>query len=51
VRPGTGVMILKIFRLKKMATKLAFLTRNKAKLGKNLTITLFFVKNDVFAEN
>jgi hypothetical protein len=44
----TDVMILKIFSLKKMA----FLTQNKAKLGKIMIITLVFEKNAIFfAEN
>jgi hypothetical protein len=30
-RPGTDVMILKIFLPKNLAKKLAFLTKNKAK--------------------
>jgi hypothetical protein len=50
---GTDVMIFKIFSPKNSAKKLAFLTRNKAKLCKNLIITMFvFEKNAVFfAEN
>jgi hypothetical protein len=45
-------MILKIFSLKKSAQKLAFLTQNKAKLGKNLSTTFVFEKNAIFfAEN
>jgi hypothetical protein len=45
-------MILKIFSPKKLAEKLAFLTRNKAKLCKKLIITLVFEKNaNFFAEN
>jgi hypothetical protein len=45
-------MILKIFLLKNSATKLAFLTQNKAKLCKNLIITLVFEKNgNFFAKN
>jgi hypothetical protein len=44
----TDVMILKIFSPKKSAKKLAFLTQNKAKLCKNLIITLFFEKNANF---
>jgi hypothetical protein len=43
--PGTNVMIFKIFLLKKSAKKLAFLPENKAKLFKNLIITMVFVKN------
>jgi hypothetical protein len=45
--------IFKIFSPKNSAKKLAFLTRNKAKLCKNLIITMFvFEKNAVFfAEN
>jgi hypothetical protein len=46
--PGTDVMILKIFSPKKSAKKLAFLTQNKAKLCKNLSITLVFEKNAKF---
>jgi hypothetical protein len=41
---GTDVMILKIFSPKISATKMAFLTQNKAKLCKNLIITLVFEK-------
>jgi hypothetical protein len=37
---GTDVMIFKIYSRKKMAKKMAFLTQNKAKLSKNLIITL-----------
>jgi hypothetical protein len=45
-------MIFKIFSPKISAKKLAFLTQNKAKLCKNLIITLFFDKNaNFFAEN
>jgi hypothetical protein len=45
-------MILKIFSPKNSAKKLAFLTQNKAKLCKNLIITLIFEKNaNFFAEN
>jgi predicted dinucleotide-binding enzyme len=45
-------MILKIFSPKISAKKLAFLTRNKAKLCKILIITLIFDKNANFvAEN
>jgi hypothetical protein len=45
-------MIFKIFSPKKSAKKLSFLTQNKAKLFKNLTITLVFEKNAIFfAEN
>jgi hypothetical protein len=45
-------MILKIFSPKISAKKLAFLTQNKAKLCKNLIITLVFEKNvNFFAEN
>jgi hypothetical protein len=50
--PGTDVMIFKIFSPKNFANKLAFLTQNKAKLCKNLIITLVFEKNaNFFAEN
>jgi hypothetical protein len=50
--PGTDVMFLKIFSPKKIAKKLAFLTQNKAKIGKILIITLVFEKNaNFFAEN
>jgi hypothetical protein len=41
-------MIFKIFSPKKSAKKLAFLTQNKAKLCKNLIITLVFEKNAKF---
>jgi hypothetical protein len=41
-------MIFKIFSPKKSAKKLAFLTRNKAKLCKILIITLVFEKNAYF---
>jgi hypothetical protein len=52
INPGTDVMILKIFSPKNSATKLAFLTKNKAKLCKILTITLVCEKNAIFfAEN
>jgi hypothetical protein len=55
VRPlkrGTEVMIFKMFSPKKMAKKSAFLTRNNAKLCKNLIIILVFVKNgNFFDEN
>jgi hypothetical protein len=45
-------LILKIFSPKKIAKKLAFLTRNKPKLCKILIITLVFVKNaNFFADN
>jgi hypothetical protein len=48
---GTNVMIFKIFSPKNFAKKLAFLTQNKAKLYKNLIITLVFEKNaNFFAE-
>jgi fatty acid-binding protein DegV len=51
-QPGTDVMILKIFSPKKSAKKLASLTQNKAKLFKNLIVTLVFEKNaNFFAEN
>jgi hypothetical protein len=43
--PGTDVMILKIFSPKNSAKKLAFLTRNNAKICKILIITLVFEKN------
>jgi hypothetical protein len=48
--PGTDVMILKIFSPKISATKLAFLTQNKAKLCKILIITLVFEKNANFLQ-
>jgi hypothetical protein len=38
-------MIFEIFSPKKSAKKMAFLTQNKAKLFKNLIITLVFEKN------
>jgi hypothetical protein len=45
-------MIFKIFSPKNLAKKLAFLTQTKAKLFKNLIITLVFEKNaKFFAEN
>jgi hypothetical protein len=51
-RPGTDVMIFKIFSPKNSAKKIAFLTQNKSKLCKILIITLVFEKNaDFFAEN
>jgi hypothetical protein len=50
--PRTDVVILKIFSPKKIAKKLAFLTHNKARLGKFLIITLVFEKKrQFFAEN
>jgi hypothetical protein len=50
--PGTDVMIFQIFSPKISAKKLAFLTRDKAKLCKILIITLIFEKNaNFFAEN
>jgi hypothetical protein len=45
---GTDVMILKIFSPKNFAKKLKFLNQSKAKLFKNLIITLVFVKNANF---
>jgi hypothetical protein len=51
-RPGTDVIILRIFLPKNSAKKLAFFTQNKAKLCKILIITLVFKKNaNFFAEN
>jgi hypothetical protein len=44
-------MIFKIFSPKKFAKKLAFLTQNKAKLYKNLIITLVVEKNAIFCRN
>jgi hypothetical protein len=44
----SDVMILKIFSPKKLAKIFAFLTQNKAKLCKNLIITLVFEKNANF---
>jgi hypothetical protein len=45
-------MIFKIFSSKNFAKKMAFLTRNKAKLCKILIITLVFEKNaNFFADN
>jgi hypothetical protein len=41
-------MILKIFSPKQSAKKLAFLTQNKAKLCKNLIITLISEKTPIF---
>jgi hypothetical protein len=52
LQSGTDVMILKIFSPKNWAKNLAFLTQNKAKLGKILIITLVFEKNaKFFAKN
>jgi hypothetical protein len=49
---GADVMIFKIFSPKNSAKKLAFLTQSKAKLCKNLIITLVSEKNgNFFAEN
>jgi hypothetical protein len=51
---GQGPMLgfIKYFRRKIQQKKLAFLTRNKVKLCKNLIITLVFEKNaNFFAEN
>jgi hypothetical protein len=51
-RPGTDVMILKIFSPKNSAKKLAFFTPNKGKLCKSLIITLVFEKNaNIFAKS
>jgi hypothetical protein len=51
MQAGTYVVIFKIFSPKKLA-KNAFLTQNKAKLCKNLIITLVFEKTaNFFAEN
>jgi hypothetical protein len=47
-RPGTNVMIFKIFSPKNPVKKMAFLTQNQAKLCKNLIITLVFEKNANF---
>jgi hypothetical protein len=47
-RPGTDVTILKIFLPKKLAKKLPFLNQNKAKLYKNLIITLVFDKKSQY---
>jgi hypothetical protein len=54
--PGTDVMISKIFLPRKLVKKSACLTQNKAKLFKNLIVTLVFEKNhtyltNLFAEN
>jgi hypothetical protein len=46
---GTDVMSLKIFSPKNFAEILAFLTQNKAKLCKNLIITLFLRKTPIFS--
>jgi hypothetical protein len=46
--PGTGVMIFLNILAEKFSNKLAFLTQNKAKLCKNLIITLVFEKNANF---
>jgi hypothetical protein len=48
VKTGTDVIIFKIFSPKNLAKKLAFLTHNKAKLCKNLIITLGYEKNANF---
>jgi hypothetical protein len=45
--PGTDDVIFKYFR-QKIQQKMAFLTQNKAKLCKNLIITLVFEKNAHF---
>jgi hypothetical protein len=51
-RPGTDVMIFEMFSPKKIAKKLAFLTRNKAKLCKIFAHTIGFSENaNFFAEN
>jgi hypothetical protein len=51
-RPGTDVMIFKIYSPKNSAKKLAFLTQIKGKLCKILIITLVYEKNaNFFAEN
>jgi hypothetical protein len=45
-------MIFKIFSPKYLAKKMAFLTRNKGKVLKNVILTLVFEKNAIFfAEN
>jgi hypothetical protein len=45
-------MIFKTFLPQKIAEKLAFLTRNEAKLCVSLLVTLVFEKNaNLFAEN
>jgi hypothetical protein len=49
MEPGKDVMIFKIFSPKKIGKKLAFLTQNKAKLCKNLIITLGFAEKAVFS--
>jgi hypothetical protein len=52
IRPGTDVVIFKIFSQKNFAKKLAFFAQNKAKLCKNWIIKLVFEKNaNFFAEN
>jgi hypothetical protein len=51
-RPGTDVMILKIFSPNFSTKKLAFFTQNKDKLCKILIITSVFEKNvNFFGEN
>jgi hypothetical protein len=45
LRTGTNAVIFEIVTTKKSAKKMAFLTQNKAKLCKNLIITLVFEKN------
>jgi hypothetical protein len=47
-KPGTDVMIFKIFLPKNLANKLAFFAQNKAKLCKNWIMTLVFEKNANF---
>jgi hypothetical protein len=50
--PGADVMIILNIFAEKFSKKLAFLTQNKAKLCKNVIITLVFEKNaNFFAEN
>jgi hypothetical protein len=44
-------MIFKIFSPKNLAKKWHFFAQNKAKLCKNLIITLVLAKNAFFAEN
>jgi hypothetical protein len=47
-RPGTDIMIIKIFCRKIQQKIMAFLTQNKAKLCKILIITLVLRKTPIF---
>jgi hypothetical protein len=48
-RPGTDVMIFKIFSPKNLAKILAFLTQNKASFATIVIITLVFEKTPIFS--